>query len=75
MTADEVNLRSDIARHLPPHKLPASRYDLVRFLRSAGAPDSTVAAVARLPGGRSFASVGEISRALGLSGRSQPPGR
>ncbi len=62
----EVNERSDIARSIEPHKLPADRDALLRHLDETGAPDEVVDAIRRLPAGRQFASVGEIARALGI---------
>ena len=45
MTPAEVDLRSDIARWLPPHKLPADRGTLLEFLQHEGAPDEVADAV------------------------------
>ena len=66
MTPAEVDLRSDIGRWLPPHKLPADRGALLEFLQHEGAPDEVADAVGRLPAGRTFATIGEIVRALGI---------
>ena len=66
MTAADVERRSDIARHLPPHKLPASRDALLDFLQRTGAPDDVIDAISSLPADREFRTVGEIVRALGI---------
>ncbi len=65
MTPADVNERSDIARYIEPHKLPAGRAALLRHLDATGAPDEVVDAIRRLPDGRQFSTVGEIVRALG----------
>ena len=66
MTPADVDLRSDIARWLPPHKLPEDRDALLEFLQHEGAPDEVADAVGRLPAGRKFGTIGEIVRALGI---------
>ena len=66
MTPADVERRADIARWLPPHKLPADRGTLVEFLQHEGAPDDVADAIASLPAGRKFATIGEIVRALGI---------
>lgn len=66
MTPADVDLRSDIARWLPPHKLPEGRDALLEFLRHEGAPDDVVDAIGRLPARQTFATIGEIVRALGI---------
>jgi hypothetical protein len=66
MTPADVDLRSDIARWLPPHKLTEGRDALLEFLRHEGAPDDVADAIASLPAGRRFATIGEIVRALGV---------
>jgi hypothetical protein len=66
MTPAAVDLRSDIARWLPPHKLPEDREALLEFLQHEGAPDDVAAAIGRLPAGRKFGTIGEIVRALGI---------
>jgi hypothetical protein len=66
MTRADVERRSDIARYLPPHKLPGSRDTLLDFLQRTGAPDDVVDAISSLPTDREFRTVGEIVRALGI---------
>jgi hypothetical protein len=66
MTPADVERRADIARWLPPHKLPADRDALLEFLQHEGAPDDVTDAIASLPAGRSFATIGEVARALGI---------
>ena len=60
------DLRSDIARWLPPHKLPEDRAALLEFLQHEGAPDDVTGAIPSLPARRKFATIGEIVRALGI---------
>jgi hypothetical protein len=57
---------ANIARSLPPHKLPASRDALLDFLQRTGAPDDVIDAISSLPADREFRTVGEIVRALGI---------
>jgi hypothetical protein len=66
MTTGDVELRSDIARWLPPHKLPEDRDALLEFLQHEGAPDEVADAIGRLPAGRKFGTIGEIVRTLGI---------
>jgi hypothetical protein len=66
MTPADVDLRSDIARWPPPHKLPEDHAALLEFLQHEGAPDDVVAALGRLPAGRKFGTIGEIVRTLGI---------
>ena len=66
MTEADVELRADIAIWLEPGKLPARRDSLLEQARGAGAPDGVLDALARLPAGRRFGTVGEIVRALGI---------
>jgi hypothetical protein len=70
----DIELRSAIARNLPPHELPAKRDAVLSLLRSAGAPDAVLNAVASLPADREFASAGDIAHALGISSESRPAG-
>ena len=66
MTPADVERRADIARWLPPHKLPADRDTLLAFVQHEGAPDDVTGALASLPARRKFATIGEIVRALGI---------
>jgi hypothetical protein len=70
----DIELRSAIARNLPPHELPAKRDALLYLLRSAGAPDAVLNAVASLPADREYASAGDIAYALGISSERRPAG-
>ena len=74
MTTGDVDLRSDIARWLPPHKLPEGRDALLEFLQHEGAPDDVVAAIGRLPAGRKFGTIGDIVRTLGIHTEEDDPG-
>jgi hypothetical protein len=66
MTTEDVERRSDIARYLAPHKLPASRGTLLDLLQRTGAPDDVIDAIGQLPADHEFRTVGEIVRALGI---------
>jgi hypothetical protein len=62
----EIDRRSDIARYLPPHRFPADRDALLGCLEGTDAPDEVADAIAALPADRSFATVGDVARALGI---------
>ncbi|MGI5466942.1 DUF2795 domain-containing protein [Streptomyces sp. CA-132043] len=66
MTGDDVEIRSDLARHLDPSIYPADRATVLESLRGNNAPDSVLARAENLPGGQPFANVQDIARALGL---------
>lgn len=62
---DDVELRSEIARHLRPHAFPAHREALVTVAEQEGASDAVVALLAALPAGVEFRQVSDVWRALG----------
>jgi len=62
---DDVELRSDIARHLRPHAFPAERDTLVAVAEEEGASGDVLALLARLPVGVEFRQVSDVWRALG----------
>jgi hypothetical protein len=62
---DDVELRSEIARHLRPHAFPATRDALVTVAEQEGASDAVVALLRTLPAGVEFAQVSDVWRALG----------
>jgi hypothetical protein len=66
MSVSDIDRRSDIARHFPPHRFPADREALLRDLERTDAPDEVVDAIRSLPGGHQFATVGDVVRALGI---------
>lgn len=69
MSPAEVARRAELSRHLPPGEFPADRRRLLAHLRSKSAPASVIEAVAGLPEGKEFKTVGEIIREIGLSAR------
>ncbi|WP_030606361.1 DUF2795 domain-containing protein [Streptomyces sclerotialus] len=66
MSGGDVELRSELARHLEPSIYPADRTTVLDSLRSNNAPDSILARAENLPGGQQFGNVQDIARALGL---------
>ena len=66
MTDADVQRRADIAIWLPPGKLPADRDAILGYLQDTGAPDEVIDAVASLPAGQEFGTIGEMARALGI---------
>jgi hypothetical protein len=73
-TADQIQLRSDIARYLDRHTFPADRDELLEVVARQNAPDEVADLVSALPGRTAFASVAEVAGALGLPAetREQP---
>ena len=61
-----VELRSDLARHLDRTVWPATRERLVEILTERDAGDRLLERVTSLPEGQRYASLGELTRALGL---------
>ena len=66
MTPDDVDLRSDLARHLEPSAFPARRSALLGALHRHQAPDALLERVARLPGTEDYPNVQAVARAIGL---------
>ncbi len=65
LNRDEVELRSELARHLDRHTFPADRAALGRALAARHAPDPLLDAVReRLPQGRWFHNVDEAVHAM-----------
>ena len=65
MDADAVESRAELARWLGRADFPSSGDELVEAARDHRAPDAIVAALGRLPRGRSFERIGDVVRALG----------
>jgi hypothetical protein len=63
---EAVELRSDLARHLDRTVWPATRKRLLEILTERQAGDRLLEMVTSLPGGRRYASLRELNRALGL---------
>jgi hypothetical protein len=66
MDERDVELRSQLAVHLPPSVWPADRTRLLQQLAASHAPDRLVSLVRGAPGGVRYQSVQELSVALGL---------
>lgn len=66
MTPDDVDARSDLARHLEPSIFPARRAALLGALHRHQAPDALLERVGSLPGGQEYPNVQAVARALGL---------
>ncbi|MFI6978439.1 DUF2795 domain-containing protein [Embleya sp. NPDC050154] len=67
MSATDVRVRSDLARHLGRDIYPADREALLARLRGTSAPDHLVDLLAGLPvDGFDYESVQQLCRALGL---------
>ncbi|UGQ12713.1 DUF2795 domain-containing protein [Yinghuangia sp. ASG 101] len=65
LDAGEVEMRSELARHLDRNAFPADRAALDRALTARYAPEPLVGAVRdRLPGGRWFHNVDEAVHAM-----------
>jgi hypothetical protein len=62
---DELEFRSDIARHLDPSIFPADREGLLGSARDNNAPAGVLAAIGRLRAGTTFENVEEVWEALG----------
>jgi hypothetical protein len=61
-----IELRSDVARHLDRTAFPATRAHLLEILTAHQAEERLLDLVSSLPDGTTFASLGELLRALGL---------
>lgn len=64
LSEDEVNRRSELARHLPPGVFPARTAELVAAARAQHAPDSVMALLEALPD-HLYSNVAEAWAALG----------
>ena len=62
---DEVELRSDLAKHLRASAFPANRQTLEEVARDEQAPGHILDLLRRLPDGRTFENTADIWRALG----------
>jgi hypothetical protein len=67
-----IELRSDLARHLDRAAFPATRAHLLKTLAAHQAEQRLLDLVSSLPGGATFASLGELLRALGLPVEERP---
>ena len=73
--SEDIEARSELARVLGRAAFPADTQTLQRRAAAAGLPDELAEAIARLPAGQHYASVGDLARALGLDteARAAPP--
>jgi hypothetical protein len=62
--AEAEAMRLELSRHLERSTFPADRQTLLRTLESHHAPDSALAAVQRLPEGKTYDNVSDAVRAL-----------
>ena len=62
---DELEVRSDIARHLDPSIFPANRDGLLRNAGDNNAPEGILSQLARLPDDTTFENVQAVWKALG----------
>ena len=69
---EAIELRSDLARHLDRTAFPATRARLLETLEGHQAEQRLLYLVSPLPGGATFASLGELLRALGLPMEERP---
>ncbi len=66
MDGEDVELRSELARHLGLSAYPADRATVLDTLRENNAPDRLLDLAQQLPEGEEFRNVQDIARALGL---------
>jgi hypothetical protein len=69
---EAIELRSDLARHLDRTAFPATRAHLLETLAAHQAEQRLLDLVSSLPDGVTFASLGELLRALGLPIEERP---
>jgi hypothetical protein len=69
---EAIELRSDLARHLDRAAFPATRAHLLETLEAHQAEQPLLDLVSSLPAGVTFASLGELLRALGLPVEERP---
>jgi hypothetical protein len=67
-----IELRSDLARHLGRTAFPATRAHLRETLSAHQAEQRLLDLMSSLPDGATFASLGELLRALGLPVEQRP---
>jgi hypothetical protein len=65
MSQEDIEGRSELARALVPSLFPADRDALLDYAQAESVPDSVVAQLRELPGGRNFQNVTEVWAALG----------
>ncbi|MBT2510539.1 DUF2795 domain-containing protein [Streptomyces sp. ISL-98] len=68
MTPEDVQLRTEMGRHLGRSLYPADRAKVLETLRENNAPDRLVETASRLPDDGTYASAQDILRGLGRGG-------
>ena len=71
--AEDIALRSELARLLTRDEFPADRDTLLACLEDKDAPGALTARVADLPGDQSFATVHDVMVALGINAPENRP--
>jgi len=71
MTNEDIELRSELAEHLPRSVFPADESALLAHLVDTNAPDRLQQLVRQLPSGRMYDHVGAVVRELGLPGETE----
>jgi Protein of unknown function (DUF2795) len=71
---ETIELRSDLATHLDRAVFPAARQKLLETLTAHQAEQRLVDLVSSVPGDVTFASFGELARALGIPVEHRPGG-
>lgn len=66
MTAEDVNLRAEIAAHIGQGVYPATREQLLLVMAEQNAPTRLIELVGKAPEGPVFANVNELAEALGI---------
>jgi hypothetical protein len=66
MTQEDVELRSELATHLPRSVFPADESGLLGHLVDTNAPERLQQLVRQLPSGQVFDHLGDVVEALGL---------
>ena len=74
LSHDEIEARSELARHLQPSIFPARRSELVASASALGAPPLLIEALAQLPD-KSYENVQAVWAALGGHAESHDHGR
>jgi len=72
ITADDVEGRSELARHLTPGAFPGTGETLRAHALESHAPDSVLDQLGGAPTGREFANIGELWVALGGGHEERP---
>lgn len=69
---EEVETRTEVARHLDPSLFPTDRQRVLRNAAEHNAPDAVLAVLARLPEDQRFTTMQDMWRALGGGSERRP---